>query len=75
MFHFNSLYLQSQLMGSLYTQNLKDYLNDSENNDTIIPLFTQAFEDYKKGVRVTIAQTLCEMVKQYVSKDVKEIKL
>ena len=57
------------------TQNLKDYLNDSDNNDTIIPQFNQAFEDYKKGVRVTIAKTVCEMVKQYVSKDDKEIKL
>lgn len=55
------------------TQNLKDYLNDSENNVTIIPLFIQAFEDYKNGARVSIAKTVCELVKQYVSKDDKEI--
>ena len=55
------------------TQNLKDYLNDSENNGIIIPLFNKAFEDYKKGIRVSIAKTVCEKVKQYVSKDDKEI--
>lgn len=55
------------------TQNLKDYLNDSENNGIIIPLFNKAFEDYKKGMRVSIAKTVCEKVKQYVSKDDKEI--
>lgn len=55
------------------TQNLKDYLNDSENNETIIPQFIQAFEDYKNRGRVSIAKTVCELVKQYVSKDDKEI--
>lgn len=55
------------------TQNLKDYLNDSDNNGIIIPLFNKAFEDYKKGIRVSIAKTVCEKVKQYVSKDDKEI--
>ncbi len=57
------------------TQNLKDYLNDDLNNPAIIPLFTQAFEDYKKGQNVIIANTVCELVKDYVSKDDKEIKL
>lgn len=57
------------------TQNLKDYLNDAINNDYIIPLFTQAFDDYSKGKQVNIGKNLCDMVKAYVSKDDKEIKL
>lgn len=57
------------------TQNLKDYLNDSENNTVVIPLFTEAFDEYKKGKKVNIAKQVCELVKTYVSKDEKEVKL
>lgn len=57
------------------TQNLKDYLNDESNNTEIIPLFTKAFDDYRKGLKVNIGKTICDMVKDYVSKDDKEIKL
>ncbi|MBR5174756.1 MAG: hypothetical protein IKW89_02370 [Bacteroidales bacterium] len=57
------------------TQNLKDYLNDEENNATVIPLFAKAFDDYRKGKTVDIAKQLCEMVKAYVSKGEKEIVL
>ena len=55
------------------TQNLKDFLNDKDNNTQIIPLFKQAFESYQKGNKVNIANKVCEMVKTYVSKDEKEI--
>ena len=57
------------------SQNLKDYLNDEANNEVVIPLFTQAFEDYKKGKKVNIGKTVCENVKEYVSKDDREIRL
>lgn len=57
------------------TQNLKDYLNDSDNNAVVIPLFTEAFDSYKKGKMVKIAKHVCELVKTYVSKDEKEIRL
>ena len=57
------------------TQNLKDYLNDSENNAVVIPLFTEAFDEYKKGKKVNIAKRVCGLVKTYVSRDEKEIRL
>ena len=57
------------------TQNLKDYLNDSENNAVVIPLFSEAFDEYKKGNKVNIAKRVCELVKTYVSKDEKEVRL
>lgn len=57
------------------TQNLKDFLNDSENNSVVIPLFSEAFDEYKKGKKVNIAKQVCALVKMYVSKDEKEIKL
>lgn len=57
------------------TQNLKDFLNDELNNNSIIPLFYKAFDDYKNGNQINIAKQVCELVKSYVSKDEKEIRL
>ena len=55
------------------TQNLKDYLNDDRNNDDVIPLFMQAFVEYQKDKTLNIARKICEMVKEYVSKNEQEI--
>ena len=57
------------------TQNLQDYLSDSRNNAVLIPLFTEAFDEYRKGAHVNIAKRVCELVKLYVSRDEKEVRL
>lgn len=55
------------------SQNLKDFLADKGNNSQVIPVFTQAFSDYKKDGKANVADKVCEMVKAYVSKDEKDI--
>lgn len=59
----------------LSTQNLRDFLADEKNNDFVISLFQEAFNEYTQGRSLDISERFCARMKENLSKGDEEIKL
>lgn len=59
----------------LSSQNLREFLADENNNDFVIELFQEAYNEYAKGRTIDISDRFCEKMKENLLKDSVEIKL
>lgn len=59
----------------LSTQNLREFLADENNNEFVINLLKEAFNEYAKGLTLDISERFCVKMKENLSKDDVEIKL
>ena len=59
----------------LSTQNLREFLADENNNEFVINLLQEAFNEYAKGRTMDISERFCLKMKENLSKDDVEIKL
>lgn len=60
---------------NLSSQNLREFLADENNNDFVIRLFQEAYDEYAKGRTMDISDRFCEKMKENLLKDSVEIKL
>lgn len=59
----------------LSTQNLREFLADENNNEFVINLLQEAFNEYAKGITMDISERFCIKMKENLLKDDMEIKL
>lgn len=59
----------------LSTQNLREFLADENNNEFVIGLFKEAFDEYSQGRIIDISERFCWKMKESLMKDDEIIKL
>lgn len=59
----------------LSAQNLREFLADENNNEFVISLLQEAFNEYTRGRSLDISERFCARMKENLSKDDEEIKL
>lgn len=59
----------------LSTQNLREFLADEKNNEFVIDLLQEAFNEYAKGSTMDISERFCLKMRENLSKKDVEIKL
>ena len=59
----------------LSSQNLREFLADENNNEFVISLFQEAFDEYARGRTMDISDRFCAKMKAILSAEDKEIRL
>ena len=62
-------------VNDLSSQNLREFLADENNNDFVIDLLQEAFNEYAKGRTLDISDRFCAKMKEILSAEDKEIQL